>query len=134
MSNTALMNAEGRTVQGVYVKPKGGDSLLGQLGYVLDEIPAQLPLEADPTAANGQSNGAPALETLEHANEIKGKTEGFPQGILEWSLRPFLHVLYHTERDFKPLFSKAACGGRLTVSSQPKGRYAASWHVLESNP
>lgn len=32
-------------VQGVYVKAKGADSLLGQLGHVLDEVPAEKPLD-----------------------------------------------------------------------------------------
>ena len=40
--------------QGVYVKAKKGESLLGQLGHVLDEIPAEPSASTAAVMTNGQ--------------------------------------------------------------------------------
>ena len=40
-------------MQGVYVKRNNDESLLGQLGHVLDEVPAEPPLEVAESNGHG---------------------------------------------------------------------------------
>ena len=49
-------------MQGIYVKGKSADSLLGQLGYILEETPAQpsaKDLQADVQAADSAAEQQP---------------------------------------------------------------------------
>lgn len=59
-------------MQGVYVKATGSDSLLGQLGHVLDEVPAEKPLEILPKPEKTQANGNKSLSPAPVENPQNG--------------------------------------------------------------
>ena len=60
-------------VQGIYVKGKGADSLLGQLGYILEETPAQ------PSAKDLQEDAQAAKTAAEQ--HLKTENEGIGSGL-----------------------------------------------------
>ena len=82
-------------MQGVYLKAKGADSLLGQLGYVLDERPAEKPLDVAsvPPVTQAQANGVKAPAEEDHSDVPTGEVCQKARHVCKVAARPFGPIL-----------------------------------------